>query len=192
VPALRTPGAQSVAAARTPDQRPAVAPAAVQSIMHDIANSDASNAARRPSAPAHAADPSRRSGVIRSIARRGASSGRTGSGLVDLPLRPGQCQPVLEWLHHDQRSRSYNAPAAPAAAAELHRKDSRADWHHRVRGHGGGAEGQAEIGPEPAAPASPMRFSGQRAISPARTRAHQRGCHLRANGVRLLACRARC
>jgi hypothetical protein len=44
------------------------------------------------------------------------------------------------------------------------------------RGGEGCGEGQAEIGPGPAVPAAPMRFSGEGASSPARHEAHQRGC----------------
>jgi hypothetical protein len=59
-------------------------------------------------------------------------------------------------------TRSHTAPAAAGAAAELPRRDGRTDRrHHRDRG---GAEGQAEIGPGPAAPALPRRFSGEGAI----------------------------
>jgi hypothetical protein len=48
--------------------------------------------------------------------------------------------------------------------------------HHSDRRCDGCGEGQAEIGPGPAAPASPMRFSGEGAIQPGEVSAHERGC----------------
>jgi hypothetical protein len=58
---------------------------------------------------AHAGSCVHRSEAMRSIARRRASSGPTGSGLADLPLRPIQCQPVLECSSMTDK----REPAAP-------------------------------------------------------------------------------
>jgi hypothetical protein len=62
---------------------------------------------------------------------------------------------------HDRHTSSHPAPRAPVgASAELPRRDSREDRHrHRDRRGDGCREGQAEIGPGPAAPASPIRLS---------------------------------